>query len=506
MAAPPLKSQPRPPLPIDPCRGPWPLHDAAASRAAEQAALAVHPAHSLMAAAGLAVARLAVALAPHAQRVQVWAGPGNNGGDGLVAARHLHLSGRSVCVNLLADAARLPADAAVALAQALAVGVAIVAGTTCEPPDLAIDALLGLGASRPPSGAIAEATARMNTGPAPVLAVDLPSGLHADTGMLLGEAAVRATATLALLTIKPGCFTGLGRDHAGSVWLDTLGVDAGPPGAWLSGAPPRAARAQASHKGSHGDVVVVGGANGMVGAAWLAARAALAAGAGRVYCSPLDDSASLFDSTQPALMGRRDWWTSLPAVLAGATVACGCGGGQAVRAALPPLLSNVKRLVLDADALNAIAAEASLQRLLQLRAARGLHTLLTPHPLEAARLLHLSAAQVQADRTAAAQALAVQTGCTVLLKGSGTVLAAVDSVPLINPTGNAALASAGTGDVLSGWIAGLWAQAPQAAARDVAAAAAWQHGRAADLWPGAAHGAPLRAADLVEALAHLARG
>lgn len=506
MAEPPPWPQTRTPVRIDPGCGPWPLHDSAASRAAEQAALANCPAHALMATAGLAVARLAAALAPHAQRVQVWAGPGNNGGDGLVAARHLHVSGRSVRVNLLADAARLPADAAAALAHARAAGVAIVDGMPHEPADLAIDALLGLGARRAPAGAIAEAIALMNAGPAPVLAVDLPSGLHADTGMLLGDEAVRASATLSLLTLKPGCFTGLGRDHAGPVWLDTLGVDAGPPSAWLNGAPPRAARAQASHKGSHGDVVVVGGASGMVGAAWLAARAALAAGAGRVYCSPLDDNASLFDATQPALMGRRAWWASPPAVLAGATVACGCGGGQAVRAALPALLSNVRRLVLDADALNAIAADAALQRLLQQRAARGLHTLLTPHPLEAARLLGLTAAQVQADRIAAARALLAQTGCTVLLKGSGSVLAALHGVPLINPTGNAALATAGTGDVLAGWAAGLWAQTPHAAAREVAAVAAWQHGRAADLWPGAAIGAPLRAHRLVEVLARRAFG
>ena len=484
---------------------PWPLHDAAASRLAEQAALLQCPPHTLMAAAGLALARLAAALAPHAQRIQVWAGPGNNGGDGLVAARHLHGTGRDVHVNLLAQADSLPADAADALAQAQAAGVAITHGGSAGTADLHIDALLGLGTRRAPAGELAAAITAMNQASAPVLAVDLPSGLHPDTGMPLGDAAVRATATLALLSLKPGCFTGHGRDHAGTVWFDDLGVHAGSPSAWLTGLPPSTPRPHASHKGSQGDVLVVGGAPGMVGAAWLAARASLAAGAGRVYCSPLDEDASLFDSPQPALMGRHvtlnSGWLVDPGMLAGATVACGCGGGGAVRAALPVLLSNAARLVLDADALNAIATDPMLQDLLKRRAARGQPSLLTPHPLEAARLLQVSSADVQADRLAAATELASRLGCTVLLKGSGTVMAAPGELPRINPTGNAALATAGSGDVLTGWAAGLWAQQPQATAFDVGAAAAWQHGRAADRWPAAALGGPLRAQDLVERLA-----
>lgn len=457
-----------------------------------------------MEAAGLAVARLTAALAPHAQRVQVWAGPGNNGGDGLVAARHLHAAGRKVQVTLLADTAALPGDAAAALAQAVAAGVPIGPGTASGPADIAIDALLGLGTRRAPEGAMAEAIAAMNRSCRPVLAVDLPSGLHPDTGIPLGELAVHASATLALLSLKPGCFTGHGRDHAGAVWFDTLGVDAGAPSAWLSGPPRSAVRPHASHKGSHGEVVVVGGAPGMLGAAWLAARAALAAGAGRVYCSPLDATASLLDGTQPALMGRHAWWLGTPEQLAAATVACGCGGGDAVRGALPPLLSSVRRLVLDADALNAIANDEGLQHLLRQRGRRGRPTLLTPHPLEAARLLGCSSAVVQADRVAAAIELAARFACTVLLKGSGTVMATPDELPRINPTGNAALATAGSGDVLAGWAAGLWAQAPDTSALDIAAAAAWQHGRAADRWPAALRGAPLRAHDLVEALARRA--
>ena len=484
--------------------GPWPLHDAAASRAAEAAALARHAPHALMARAGLAVARLALAWAPHVQRVQVWAGPGNNGGDGLVAARHLFLAGKAVRVCLLADPAHLPTDAARALHEAVAAGVAIHFDPSCnDGTDLAIDALLGIGARRAPEGAIASAIQTINALQSAVLAVDLPSGLHPDTGALLGVAAVRAGATLALLTLKPGCCTGHGRDLAGELWLDTLGVAAGTPSACLSGPPAHPPRPHGAHKGSFGDVAVVGGAPGMVGAAWLAARAALAAGAGRVYCSLLDDGAATFDAARPELMSRPAWWRSPPPVLAQNTVVCGCGGGDAVRAALPPLLSHAARLVLDADALNALAADPALQPLLRARAARSLATLLTPHPLEAARLLRTSSAEVQHDRLAAARQLAADTGATVLLKGSGSVIAAPGRTLHINPTGNAALASAGTGDVLAGWAAGLWAQQPAAAAADVAVAAAWQHGRAADLYTATGGCGPLRAADLVEILAHL---
>jgi len=480
------------------------LHDAAASRAVEQAALKRHPPHALMARAGFAVARLALAWVPHARAVRVWAGPGNNGGDGLVAARHLHLAGKHVRVTLLADPARLPADALRALGDAQAAGVAIDSAIDEADADLMIDALLGIGARRAPQDAIAAAIDAMAALRAPVLAVDLPSGLNPDTGALLGHAAVRAEATLALLTIKPGCCTGHGRDQTGELWLDTLGVTADAPTAWLSGPPEHRPRPHAAHKGSFGDVAVVGGAAGMVGAAWLAARAALAAGAGRVYCSLLDERAVTFDPVRPELMARTAWWRAAPALLAQTTVVCGCGGGEAVRATLPPLLSQAARLVLDADALNALAGDPALLPLLRSRQARGLATLLTPHPLEAARLLHADSAQVQGDRLAAARQLAAETGAAVLLKGSGSVVVAPGRLPHVNPTGNAALASAGTGDVLAGWAAGLWAQQPQAQAFDVAVAAAWQHGRAADLHVASGGADALRAADLIEALARQA--
>jgi hydroxyethylthiazole kinase-like uncharacterized protein yjeF len=323
------------------------------------------------------------------------------------------------------------------------------------------------------------------------LAVDLPSGLHADTGQRLGAAAVVATHTLSLLTLKPGLFTALGRDHAGQVWLDALGVTADglATTALLSGADTLAAlrpRAHASHKGSHGDLAVVGGAPGMTGAALLAARAALASGAGRVFVGLLDEHAMACDLQQPELMFRPQWWRGDPATLARSTVVCGCGGGMAVRAALPVLLSRCPRLLLDADAINAVAADEALAHALQARAARGQVTVLTPHPLEAARLLGSDVATVQADRLLAGRTLARRHGCVVLLKGSGSVIAVPDGTAWINPTGNGLLASGGTGDVLAGWVGGFWAQlaatqgdAPSA--RQALLAAAWLHGRAADL-------------------------
>ena len=411
-----------------------PLHDALASREVEALAAAGLPPHTLMQRAGLAVARLALALAPHAQRIWIAAGPGNNGGDGFEAALHLHRAGKKVLVSAIGDPSRRPPDAAASLARAQAAGVAIDSAPAQDAScDIAIDALLGLGSTRAPEGAVAAALRLFNRQPGLRLAVDLPSGLEGDRGRLLGDVAARATHTLSLLTLKPGLFTAQGRDAAGDVWFDDLGCsEAARPiaaRAWLGGAEAtralRAPRLQAQHKGSFGDVVVVGGAPSMSGAVLLAGRAALAAGAGRVYVAALDPSAPSTDPAWPELMSRRDAWRDSGGGLAQTTVVCGCGGGDAVRETLPSLLTRAARLVLDADALNAIANDSSLQALLTARAARGQATVLTPHPLEAARLLGAaSAVTIQSDRLGCAEQLAARFACVVLLKGSGSVIAA----------------------------------------------------------------------------------
>jgi ADP-dependent NAD(P)H-hydrate dehydratase / NAD(P)H-hydrate epimerase len=484
------------------------LHDIAATRRVEGLYAAQLPPHTLMQRAGLSVARLALALYPHAQTIWIACGPGNNGGDGLEAASHLQRWGKTVHLTWLGTPERCSADTLASFEQARQSGVVVAA----EPPqqhDLAIDALLGIGASTAANTAstnaaprdidarMAEWIALMNQGRSPVLAVDLPSGLQADTGFATPRT-VHAHHTLSLLTLKPGLFTAQGRDHCGDIWFDPLGCDAtalaGETATARLSATPRAANraraAHGSHKGSFGDVVVIGGAPGMGGAALLAARAALHAGAGRVLVGLLDDGVTdpsiSVDAHQPELMFRPVESLDVRSAVA----VCGCGGGDAVRRHLPRVLATAAVAVLDADALNAIAQDANLQTQLQRRAGRNQPTVLTPHPLEAARLLGLTTPQIQADRLACAQQLAARFACTVVLKGSGSVIAAAGHVSHINPSGNALLATAGTGDVLAGMIgaalAALASSASLAEGRDAFEAvvdAVYRHGRAADQWP-----------------------
>lgn len=491
-----LPTLPAPPRQILPGDA-WPLYDTAGTRRLEHAALAQTPAHALMQRAGLATARLAMALAPRARTVWVAAGPGNNGGDGMEAALHLHRWGRQVVVTRLGDPLAAPADAAAAHRRALDAGVPFAE----SPPgqsDLCIDALLGIGSTRAPQGLMAQWISHMHRLAAPVLAIDVPTGLDADTGIAARDC-VSATATLCLLTLKPGLFTAHGRDASTQVWLDDLQVDpaglpqALGPSAFVLAAPLPAARRHASHKGSYGDVAIVGGAPGMSGAALLAASAALHGGAGRVYLCPLDEgpAAGALNAGQPELMLR-----DIDALDASQlTVVCGCGGGDPIRRHLPRLLAAAARLVLDADALNALATDTQLQRQLRARAARGQPTILTPHPLEAARLLGITSQQVQQDRIGTAQRLARDYRCTVVLKGSGTIVADPAQTPGVNPTGNARLASAGTGDVLAGLAGALLA--PGAPAFEAACHAVYLHGETADRWP---KGDALTAGKLARAL------
>lgn len=491
----------------------WPLLSAAATRRLEAHAAVGRPPHALMQSAGLATARLALAVRPQARRIWVAAGPGDNGGDGLEAALHLHRAGKDVTVSLL-SVGTLPPDATAALARARDAGVRIVSQGL--PPsdwgidDLAIDALLGIGTTRAPAGALLSAIEALNASLAPVLAVDVPSGLSADRGTRFDSApAVRAQWTLSLLSLKPGLFTAEGRDHAGHVWFDDLGVanDRTAPAARLLTDVRRLwpKRTHAQHKGSFGDLWVVGGAPGMAGAVLLAASAGLVAGAGRVFTVPLDPSLPGCTPGWPELMYRAtDVLRNGDTPLEQSTVVGGCGGGNSIREILPALLARAGQLVLDADALNAVATDVALQRQLALRSARGRDTVLTPHPLEAARLLGCTAADVQADRLKAASSLARLHRAIVVLKGSGTVIATADGPPWLSATGNAALASAGTGDVLAGWLGGLWAQGLEGSA--AARLAVFSHGAAADEWAaGATHAAPLAAHSLVTALSRANR-
>ncbi|ALK88767.1 bifunctional ADP-dependent NAD(P)H-hydrate dehydratase/NAD(P)H-hydrate epimerase [Limnohabitans sp. 63ED37-2] len=456
----------------------------------------------LMQSAGLACARLALAVAPHARRVWVAAGPGNNGGDGLEAALLLHQWGKEVVVSLVNSTGPGPADARAALQRAQEAGVRIQPDVPTEwlaqldAQDLCIDALLGIGATRPLSADLRACVQAMQNGQAPVLAIDVPTGLNPQSGQWLGgdsgdAMAVHADHTLSLIAVQAGLLMGHGRDASGQIWLEDLGYRPSqhtvPALAWLNAPYTSAPKPHAIHKGSHGDVAVIGGEGmatngmGMSGAAILAATAALNAGAGRVILSLLSGQAN--DYAPPDVMQREFKRLALEQL----HVVCGCGGGTAVNALLPEVLQRSSGLVLDADGLNAVAQDSSMQNALRQRAAHSATqaTVITPHPLEAARLLGCNTAQVQNDRLKAAQELAERFQCCVVLKGSGTVIAAPDQTPRINITGNGRLAIGGTGDVLAGLVGARMAQGPNTpeAAFDAACQAVAQHGQVADGWP-----------------------
>jgi ADP-dependent NAD(P)H-hydrate dehydratase / NAD(P)H-hydrate epimerase len=495
-----------------------PLYSVASTRAIEQYAAAQLPPHQLMTRAGLCVAQLARALAPHARCIWIACGPGNNGGDGLVAATHLHhwaqAIGRTAQVVVTHWQGMPTQDRPIAPDALHALGLARSAGVhfASQPPehfDLAIDAVYGIGLTRPPpQGSMEHWLGLLHNTQQTVLCVDVPSGLDADTGNWVSTDLKRQHATgnrhtLALLTLKPGLLTADGRDAAGQVWFDDLQVEPSAharPSARLNGwaTPAQAPMKQphASHKGSFGDVVVVGGqdlavnGSGMTGAAVLAARAALHAGAGRVYVgllgaqTPTAASAVHWDPASPELMFRDVHTLIESPLLVSAAVVCGCGGGSAVATILRTVLSRAHTLVLDADALNAVTENAALQALLSERSNRGWFTVLTPHPLEAAKLLGSSTAQVMANRLEAAQALSERFNVVCVLKGSGTVISAPGQTPLINPTGNSTLATAGTGDVLAGMLGSALAQPnwmPEQRHQRLAQAV-FQHGWLADEW------------------------
>ena len=492
-----LKSLITPLLPLHGCAA---VHRSMELRLLEEQASGCLPLHSpgaLMEQAGLSAARLCRAVAPHAKRVAVLCGPGNNGGDGWITARHLQQSGIQVAGHCIGGMGRT-ADHRAAFAQAQAAGVTI--QTQLEPAanaDLVVDALLGLGLRDAPRGDAAAAIRALADHPAPRLALDIPSGLDADSGQDWGAAPCQHTLTF--LAAKPGLFTGAGRQLCGHIWLASLGTTpTQPPCAQLLGSAtldewlrqaPRARWRHASHKGRQGDLVVVAGT--MTGAAVLAARAGLLAGAGRVYWVGPDRA----DPLRPELIALP---TKDLACAEGKTVVAGCGWGPGRLPALATLLQSAARLVLDADGLNAVATDPRLQDLLCRRADAGLATVITPHPLEAARLLGCELGAVQSLRLMQAQALADRFRCTTLLKGSGTVVASPGRLPTINTTGHAALASAGTGDVLAGWLGGLWAQVPTIDPHWLAGLAAVWHGLAADAMGNSS--APLPAAELLQAM------
>ncbi|MDR0701547.1 MAG: NAD(P)H-hydrate dehydratase [Azoarcus sp.] len=429
-------------------------------------------------AAALEASRL---LAARPGPVLIACGPGNNGGDGFVAARELRIAGYDVTVAFTGNPARLPEDAARAHASFLQAGGGV--AELPAPPGngwaLVIDALFGIGLRRPPEGRYAEWIEAINALPAPKLAIDVPSGLDADTGGQPGVC-LRATHTATFIALKPGLLTLDGPDCCGDISLHTLGVDAA---AHVAPAGHRVGRELFSarllprprnaHKGMYGDACVLGGAAGMTGAALLAARAALWLGAGRVYACLLDEGRPGVDPAHPELMLRpAGRLPEHPRALA-------AGPGLGISAEAGRLLQTVIDrnipLLLDADALNIVSRWPERMKILK---ARRSATLLTPHPAEAGRLLGVTTAEIQADRIVAALELARAYHAHVVLKGCGSLIATPDGRWFINTTGHPGMASAGMGDVLSGLILSLLAQGWPA--ETALLAAVHLHGAAAD--------------------------
>jgi NAD(P)H-hydrate epimerase len=504
--------------------GVWPLVGAATMRALDRhtiEALGV-PGALLMESAGRAVAEVALAeRSASGGDVLVVCGAGNNGGDGLVTARHLALLGVPVRVALVADPKRLAPDAAANLARARAVGVPIeTRGVRTAGAGVIVDALFGTGLTRAVAGPAAAAIRRMAASrpTARVVAVDLPSGLDADTGQSHG-AVVAADVTVTIALPKLGLALEPGRSLAGRIVVARIGIADQAPGVrpdaelWseAGAAAHLPARPADGHKGCFGHVLVVAGARGTTGAAALAAEAAARAGAGLVTIACPAGVNEILEvkcteaMTAPVPDGAEGGFaaTALEPLLALAqardVVALGPGIGRSeeTRKLVRELATRIARpLVIDADGLFPFAASASARSgALAALKGRKAATILTPHPGEAARLLGTSAADINRDRVGSARRLAERSGAVVVLKGAATVVAAPDGRVAVNPTGGPVLGTGGTGDVLTGLIAALLAQGatgtgservrrragdPVATAFECAALGAWLHGRAGD--------------------------
>ncbi|WP_137936828.1 NAD(P)H-hydrate dehydratase [Chitinivorax sp. B] len=437
----------------------------------------------LMILAGQAVADWVRSHIPTGNRILCVAGQGNNGGDALVAGRLLQAAGYEVDMVLLGDPAHLPTDAARALQAWQATDRPWLRAMPVPLPGyrLVIDGLFGIGLNRPLDQAWCHVIDTLNKLAAPKLALDIPSGLCARTGTILGNA-IMARWTISFIALKPGLLTHEGPDHAGEVIMASLGMDAPmllpPAGRALHGADVAGLlvpRRRNCHKGLFGSVGVVGGAAGMVGAALLAGRAALKLGAGRVTLGLLDQDAPRVDHLQPEMMLRHaedlfhlDHLTCL-------VVGPGLGKSADAVHVLDLALRRPLPLVLDADALNLIADKPDLAT--QLATRRDV-TVLTPHPAEAARMLGCSTAEVQSDRLQAASTLVDHFGADVILKGCGSICMAHDGAWCINTSGNPGLANGGQGDVLAGMAVALLAQGLNG--YDAAQLAVYLHGAAAD--------------------------
>lgn len=481
-----------------------PLYDVAAMRRVEAQAIALlgDDASILMERAGAAAWRCLLEHWPDARRIVVACGPGNNGGDGYVLARHALEAGREVQV--LHAQGHAPRSALARQAAAACIdagGRVVIADARLPGCDVVVDAVFGIGFSGRADAAGNALFAAIAASGAPVLALDLPSGVDASSGDVPGIA-VQATRTLQFIGDHAGLATGAALDHVGDLGMAALdlppeafaGVD---PVAWrlrgdaLASLLPQ--RARTAHKGHTGHVLVAGGNHGMGGAALLAAGAALRAGAGLVSVATRTAHVAPLLARTPEAMAHaiEDPARMAPLLAAADVCAVGPGLGRDAWASglLDAAIASARALVVDADALNLLAASPR---------PLAADTVLTPHPGEAARLLGWALDEVQRDRIAAARALCARYGCVAVLKGAGTVVAMPGGAIRIIDGGNPGMAVGGMGDALTGIIAALRAQGLQAA--EAAVAGALQHAVAGDRAAAEGGGRGLLPSDLIAAL------
>ncbi len=416
--------------------------------------------YTLMQRAGAAALAVLRRRWPQAASVAVLCGAGNNGGDGYVLARLARAAGLTVHVSALADPQRLQGDAHRAHADFRAAGgqlesfdAAALAGA-----DVVVDALLGTGVDRPVAGPLRGCIEAINASGRPVLALDLPSGLDADTGLVLG-AAVRASCTITFVALKTGLYLGDAPEHAGAIEFDGLDLPASARDeqapvmrrieeSVLAAVLPR--RRRSAHKGEHGRVLIVGGL-AMAGAARLAGEAALRTGAGLVHVATTAPSAAAIVAGQPELIchGLRTASGVAPLAQGADAIAVGPGLGLDRRAQrfLEAATATDRPLVVDADALTLLAKKPR-------RCARWI---LTPHAGEAGRLLGTDAGAVQRDRLGSVRAIAARHGGICVLKGANTLVHGDAIGTYVCDRGNPGMATAGTGDVLTGVLVALLA-------------------------------------------------
>lgn len=462
---------------MNPERLPAELHDAEGTRAIDRHAIeAGTPGYTLMTRAGEAALRVTRANWPEARHVRIYCGAGNNAGDGYVIARLALEGGLDVEVCAVTPVEKLAGDAARAAADAVAAGVQprSLSRLSDRAPDLQIDALLGTGLARDLDGDYAAAVDAINETEAPVCALDVPSGIDADSGTVRG-AAVRADVTVTFIAVKQGLLTGAATEHVGRLVLETLAIE----GAALSAAGPTARlllrrntriprRGSNAHKGANGHVVIIAGDRGMGGAAHVAALGAARSGAGLVTVITRGRHGAALHAALPEVMVRNASAVS-DALARADVVAVGPGLGQARwgRELWQAATATDRPMIVDADGLNLLAAMP----------AQRPHTTLTPHPGEAARLLDTTTADIQANRYLAAANIARRYAAVCVLKGAGTVVSA-DTLPAVCPYGNPGMAGGGMGDLLTGVIAALQAQGLEA--REAAECGVLAHALAGD--------------------------